>query len=374
MDKPPLRIAFVALAPFISGSERCLQLLVKMALKNGDVPFLILEKGSPLIAWGKALGVPTYSCYINPLKAPTKLHWLYSQVIITFIILLNRITVVHSNQIWSYRATVLPGKITKAIKACHFRDPLDSGSKWWLKEPPDLAIFISEYIEQQFHSVFGQYYAKNTTTLIDPIELPEETSQEKRDEIKKVERMGLKIPSNSFVFGFIGQVTEVKGLAEALYYLSQVQNEDWILLVAGTDPSKEQAYMKKCQSLILDYKLESKVKFLGFIESVSNFYYSIDVAILLSKDEPLGLIPLEAAAHYTPAIVSNCGGLPETVVHGETGWIINLEKENEIRNTMTSLINIKTGDFGWRARAQVEKQHFSKAYWANFCARIRGAE
>jgi glycosyltransferase involved in cell wall biosynthesis len=40
-----------------------------------------------------------------------------------------------------------------------------------------------------------------------------------------------------------------------------------------------------------------------------------------SLDEPLGLAHLEALALGIPVAVSDAGGLPETVTHGETGWI-----------------------------------------------------
>jgi glycosyltransferase involved in cell wall biosynthesis len=46
-----------------------------------------------------------------------------------------------------------------------------------------------------------------------------------------------------------------------------------------------------------------------------------DLVIMPSLDEPLGLAHLEALALGIPVAVSDAGGLPETVTHGETGWI-----------------------------------------------------
>jgi glycosyltransferase involved in cell wall biosynthesis len=38
--------------------------------------------------------------------------------------------------------------------------------------------------------------------------------------------------------------------------------------------------------------------------------------------EPFGLVPLEAMSARRPVVASRCGGIPETVVPGETGWLV----------------------------------------------------
>lgn len=366
MNEKPLRIAFVAVAPFVSGSERCLQILVKMALKNGDAPILILEKGSPLISWGKSKNVPTYACYVNPLNAPTKLHWFFSQIVITFLMLTHRITVLHSNQIWSYSAIVLPAKLTKAKTVCHFRDPVDRGSKWWLRERPDIAIFISRYIEGQFHQVFGGQYAKRSTTLIDPIEIPDPIPFEDRAQKRRAQRRKLNIAADAFVYGFIGQIADVKGLAETIFYLSRIESKNWLLLIAGSDPIEGQPYLKKCQALISKYQIEENVRFLGFIDDASKFYHTLDVVLVLSKEEPLGLIPLEAAAHYTPAIVAKCGGLPETVIHNKTGWVVDLANEMSVIDAIQDSRKQSNDISDDTLRFHVTNISNPEKYWVNF--------
>jgi glycosyltransferase involved in cell wall biosynthesis len=44
--------------------------------------------------------------------------------------------------------------------------------------------------------------------------------------------------------------------------------------------------------------------------------------VYLAASEPLGLVALEAQACGCPVIVSSEGGLPETVIDGETGWVV----------------------------------------------------
>lgn len=62
-------------------------------------------------------------------------------------------------------------------------------------------------------------------------------------------------------------------------------------------------------------------------------YRDCDVVVYPSRyPEPLGLVPLEAAAASRPVVVTGVGGLPETIVDGMTGYVI------PIRGATDSLI------------------------------------
>ena len=49
-----------------------------------------------------------------------------------------------------------------------------------------------------------------------------------------------------------------------------------------------------------------------------------DVALFPSASESFGLAALEALACGVPVVASRVGGLPEVVVHGETGFLAPL--------------------------------------------------
>jgi len=51
-------------------------------------------------------------------------------------------------------------------------------------------------------------------------------------------------------------------------------------------------------------------------------YRQAHATLYLAEGEPFGLASLEAQACGSPAIVSDEGGLPETIVDGETGWAV----------------------------------------------------
>jgi alpha-maltose-1-phosphate synthase len=42
--------------------------------------------------------------------------------------------------------------------------------------------------------------------------------------------------------------------------------------------------------------------------------------------EPLGIVNLEAMACELPVVATATGGIPEVVVHGETGWLVPIDQ------------------------------------------------
>jgi glycosyltransferase involved in cell wall biosynthesis len=63
------------------------------------------------------------------------------------------------------------------------------------------------------------------------------------------------------------------------------------------------------------------VEFTGFVPDVRAVLSAADVAAMPSLQEGLGVAVLEAMAMGKPVVSSDAGGLPESVVHGETGIV-----------------------------------------------------
>ena len=84
--------------------------------------------------------------------------------------------------------------------------------------------------------------------------------------------------------------------------------------------------------------MEDKVKFCGFLDNTQTFYHACDLITMFSIEEPLGLIPLEAAVNYTPTIANAVGGLPETIQDGKTGWLVNIHDANKVQKVLSIAI------------------------------------
>jgi glycosyltransferase involved in cell wall biosynthesis len=74
--------------------------------------------------------------------------------------------------------------------------------------------------------------------------------------------------------------------------------------------------------------LMSHVVLVGMLNPVAPLIAHADVLVMPSTYEPLGMSQIEALSLGVPVVVSNVGGLPETVLHGQTGSICPSPEED----------------------------------------------
>jgi glycosyltransferase involved in cell wall biosynthesis len=121
------------------------------------------------------------------------------------------------------------------------------------------------------------------------------------------------------VVGIIASLEERKGhryLLEAAAMLKR-RGHKIKYLVAGEGPVRRQL-----EDRVKVLNLEDEVCFCGFVSDAPAFLSQIDIFILPSLYEGLGVAVLEAMAAGKPVIASRVGGLPELIADGETGLLV----------------------------------------------------
>jgi len=88
-------------------------------------------------------------------------------------------------------------------------------------------------------------------------------------------------------------------------------------LIAGDGPLRDQL-----QERAAALNLRDEVRFLGFVSDTPGFLSQLDIFLLPSLYEGLGVAALEAMAAGKPVIASRAGGLAELVAEGETGLLV----------------------------------------------------
>ncbi len=91
------------------------------------------------------------------------------------------------------------------------------------------------------------------------------------------------------------------------------------LLLVGDGPDRSQ-----CEYLCRELGIADHVKFLGKQTEFVNILSAADLFLMPSQSESFGLSALEAMACEVPVVSSSVGGLPELVVHGQTGYIAEI--------------------------------------------------
>ena len=78
---------------------------------------------------------------------------------------------------------------------------------------------------------------------------------------------------------------------------------------------------------------------LEYPNEIKKFFSSIDVYLLLSGLEGLGQSIIESMLMKKPVIASNIGGIPEIVIDGETGFLVNLVDSDQIVHLINDLLS-----------------------------------
>lgn len=128
-------------------------------------------------------------------------------------------------------------------------------------------------------------------------------------------RTGIEAPGYKRV-GFVGRLESIKGpevfIDTARFVVSRIPDVKFLLIGDGSlRPSLERK--------VKAWGLEGHVLFLGWQEDVAGYLEALDVLVMPSLNEGVGLSVLEAQAVGVPVVASRVGGIPEVVRDKETG-------------------------------------------------------
>ncbi len=109
----------------------------------------------------------------------------------------------------------------------------------------------------------------------------------------------------------------------------------WPLVVVA--PSTRGQESERLAGLARECGVDLEIR-VGISDTDLRDLYRAAVATLyLAREEPLGLVSMEAQACGSPVVVSDDGGLPETMIDGETGWIVSREDPHAAARALDAL-------------------------------------
>lgn len=160
------------------------------------------------------------------------------------------------------------------------------------------------------------------------------------DRCDEAARSNLGISEEAFVIGQVGSLIHRKGYDILMRAFSIIveNHPHAVLLAIGEGEARS-----RLEELSKQLNIASRIKFLGERNDVDVLYKNvIDVAVLSSRSEALAISTIEATASGVPLVVSNVNGLPEGVKDGETGFIFESEKHEELALKLDKLCRDKT--------------------------------
>lgn len=121
-----------------------------------------------------------------------------------------------------------------------------------------------------------------------------------------------------------GRLTRIKGqllIVEAARRLAASSRHDFVILFAGDDQGRT-GYAAEVRRAIAAAGLDASVRIVGHCDDMPAAYRLCDLAILPTLvPESFGRAAVEPQVMGRPVIASAHGGVTETVVDGETGWL-----------------------------------------------------
>lgn len=135
----------------------------------------------------------------------------------------------------------------------------------------------------------------------------------------------------------VGRLTPVKGHAVLLQACRTMLREDvdFELVVVGDGPEAERLRAEASR-----LELDDRVTWTGAVghDEIASIYASADVFCLASFAEGLPVVLMEAMALRLPVVASRIMGIPELVVHGETGLLVTPGDAGELAAALTAVV------------------------------------
>ncbi|MDX1585896.1 MAG: N-acetyl-alpha-D-glucosaminyl L-malate synthase BshA [Balneolaceae bacterium] len=210
---------------------------------------------------------------------------------------------------------------------------------------------VSEYLKEETYKRFD--IQKDIEVIPNFIDL---------DRFKKSNKSHFKkaiCPEGEKIVVHVSNFREVKRVPEVISVFDQILKNDIKakLLLVGDGPDRQRAE-RRCREL----GMCNEVRFLGKQENVEEILSIADLFLIPSGSETFGLAALEAMSCSVPVISSNIGGLPEVNIHGETGYLCDLD---DIECMARHAVDILKDDehheeLAKKARKQAERFEMSK--------------
>lgn len=321
----PIRIALLATSIDFGGIEQVLlNLLRHMDAAVEFFPLVFTRtdaKETTFFDHMRAMNLPHGTIYVNAFK-PKYLNAAHNVAEARGILRQQRFDLIHSH---GYRADVIGIMLSKwlrlpLVSTCHGFVPNDRRLRFYNS--------LDTYILRHFDSVVAvsdqmkkdlvasgvpatriQVIANAVSSGVDG------ASPEKRAAVR--EQLGIR--NADFVFGYVGRLSEEKGL-------------DYLLRAAGDRPAGQAAARillvgdgprrQELEQHARARGIDDRVHFVGFQSDTSAWYQAMDAFVLPSLTEGTPMALLEAMAQGLPVVATSVGGVPAVVTHRENGLLV----------------------------------------------------
>ncbi len=169
--------------------------------------------------------------------------------------------------------------------------------------------------------------------------------------VKKEFKQSLSIGLDQKVVLFVGE-PERKGLQMAMRSLaacSEAAKKKGVLVAVGVTQTESWI------SLAYELQIQDQLRLISHTPDVLKYYQMADFFFLPTLYEPFGLVGLEAMSCGLPVVISQCAGVSDLMVHGQSGFLIQdpCSVDEMVEYLETLILNFHRCEAMGRAARQV---------------------
>ncbi len=153
-----------------------------------------------------------------------------------------------------------------------------------------------------------------------------------------------RLPDGVPVVMLPARVTRWKGHELLIDALARLGDRPFHCLIVGTYEGKE-SFKARLEARIAKLGLTPFVHFVGNCSDMPAAYKLADVVVSASLDpEPFGRVIIEAQAMGRPVVASDHGGAAESMLDGETGWLVQPESADSLAEGIRKALSMTEAD------------------------------
>lgn len=233
----------------------------------------------------------------------------------------NGVRLLHATGVKGTLAARLAARLTGTRTLLHMHDLNDPGPalsalQRLMAQPTDVAVCVSEAVREL---AVSRYHVRPERVRIARNGIPLDEVRRAAAGARSRVRAELGIEAGRPVLAVIGRLHPVKGHGALLAMLPVIVRRcpRALLLVIGDGPERA-----ACEALARSLGMSQHVRFLGRRDDVPRLLSGIDLLLMPSQSEGLGLAAIEALAAARPVVAFAVGGLPEVVTDGLNGRLV----------------------------------------------------
>lgn len=196
-----------------------------------------------------------------------------------------------------------------------------------------ISYYVAEYLQREYNVPHDKIRVIHRGITLDKFH-PATVTPHRMVEVSKDWR----VPDGSNIVLLPGRLTRWKGHHVLIEAMEKLNRKDLFCVMIGSDQGRTE-YRRELEKTIEEKGLSEQVRIVDHCNDMPAAYMLSSIIVSASTDpEGFGRIPVEAQAMGRPIIATNHGGACETVIDGETGWLVEPGNADELAHAISQVM------------------------------------